>query len=384
MIWFKLFWLGVRTPNAGSSHFLYLPQMNLPVQIRVYKAAVACAAGLWGLSAHGQTVVNGSFEQSSALPAISGQWNLLEGWTNAGSATSDPDFYHLSGSGAADLPETPVAIVPPYDGSAIAGVQVAGAPGSNTREYLCGSFSAPLTVGQRYKMSFALSNGELTQFSLAGVKVSGLGVALGTAPAVQTGNTPLMQTPKYRMNQYLHNADWRELSFEFVADAAYSHFTFGLFGGDSGGMFQTVPGHTPTFAYYFVDDFRIEPVANHSPSAVTPPRGPGVSGGSDAGPVIDGEPAQDWFVPNAFTPNNDGDNDRFEPIIAPGLLRSFKVFNRWGQEVYTCMDRATSPSWDGKSPDGKPVGDGSYYWTLDLQYPDGQFVQKTGAVYVLR
>jgi hypothetical protein len=48
------------------------------------------------------------------------------------------------------------------------------------------------------------------------------------------------------------------------------------------------------------------------------------------------------------------------------------------------VDRSASPSWDGKTPDGKPIGDGSYFWTLDLQYPDGQFVQKTGSVYVLR
>jgi gliding motility-associated-like protein len=353
--------------------------------IRGMKCAfVACAAGLCGLAAHGQTVVNGSFEVSSGLPAISGQWNLLTGWTNAGSALSTPDFYHTGGSGAADLPETPVAQVLPFDGEAVAGLQITGAPGANVREYLVGSFSAPLTVGQRYRMAFAVTSGALTPFSLSGLKVSGLGVSLGTAPAVQTGSSPLTITPSFRINQPFFDPEWRQLSFEFVASVAYTHFTFGVFGPDEAIAFEPLPGSSPSFAYCFVDRFTLEPIEGQSLQSDSPSRGPGASGVSDGGPAVPGAEAQEWFVPNAFTPNGDGENDRFEPVVAPGLFLRFKVFNRWGQVVYDCTDRMASPSWDGKAPDGKPATDGSYFWTLDLQYPDGRFVQKQGSVMVLR
>ena len=53
------------------------------------------------------------------------------------------------------------------------------------------------------------------------------------------------------------------------------------------------------------------------------------------------------FVPNAFTPNNDGKNDRWQiPFLDPGLDADVNVFNRWGQLVY--HSSGTTVSWDGK------------------------------------
>ena len=52
------------------------------------------------------------------------------------------------------------------------------------------------------------------------------------------------------------------------------------------------------------------------------------------------------FVPNAFTPNNDGANDRWH-IVLQGLVRNIRisVFDRWGAEVFTSSNANTS--WDG-------------------------------------
>jgi gliding motility-associated-like protein len=69
------------------------------------------------------------------------------------------------------------------------------------------------------------------------------------------------------------------------------------------------------------------------------------------------------FVPNAFTPNGDGKNDWFV-YTALGRFKKisfFKIFNRWGQEIFNTG--TTGASWDGTYR-GKPVESGTYVWML--------------------
>jgi gliding motility-associated-like protein len=66
--------------------------------------------------------------------------------------------------------------------------------------------------------------------------------------------------------------------------------------------------------------------------------------------------------PNAFTPNTDGTNDYFQPLVF-GLFQTeiFDVFNRWGQLVYTTND--ITKGWDGKH-NGKESEIGVYVYYL--------------------
>lgn len=57
------------------------------------------------------------------------------------------------------------------------------------------------------------------------------------------------------------------------------------------------------------------------------------------------------YIPNTFSPNNDGSNDAFYPR-GTGMysVKSFKIFNRWGQMVFSKNNiRANDPlfGWDG-------------------------------------
>ncbi len=55
----------------------------------------------------------------------------------------------------------------------------------------------------------------------------------------------------------------------------------------------------------------------------------------------------DILVPSAFTPNGDGKNDILRPItIGISRLSYFKVYNRWGQLLYTTSE--FGKGWDGK------------------------------------
>lgn len=70
------------------------------------------------------------------------------------------------------------------------------------------------------------------------------------------------------------------------------------------------------------------------------------------------------FIPNAFSPNGDGLNDEF--IIANlgyHRLTAFRIYNRWGEEVYAVTDPAKG--WNGNHK-GKPADAGVYYYYISL------------------
>ncbi len=69
-----------------------------------------------------------------------------------------------------------------------------------------------------------------------------------------------------------------------------------------------------------------------------------------------------FYVPNAFSPNNDGRNDRFR-FIPIGLkeIYYFRVFNRQGQLVY--FSKNAEPGWDG-TVNGSLQSSGTFVWTV--------------------
>ncbi len=73
----------------------------------------------------------------------------------------------------------------------------------------------------------------------------------------------------------------------------------------------------------------------------------------------------DLFIPEGFSPNDDGVNDRFE-ISGLGAYpgSQLQVFNRWGQEVY--RNDAYDNNWDGRNMQGKALPHDTYFYVLNL------------------
>jgi gliding motility-associated-like protein len=71
-----------------------------------------------------------------------------------------------------------------------------------------------------------------------------------------------------------------------------------------------------------------------------------------------------YFLPNVFSPNNDGVNDFFRPFPYKFVESvDCKIFNRWGGLVFETAD--ADINWDGTSNDsGEVVSDGVYYYTI--------------------
>ena len=78
--------------------------------------------------------------------------------------------------------------------------------------------------------------------------------------------------------------------------------------------------------------------------------------------VIEGDCDPFVYVPNAFTPNGDGNNEFFQ-VSFYGPLRDFTlyIFNRWGERIFTSDN--PSATWDG-TYNGEPVPDGVYVWKV--------------------
>ena len=87
------------------------------------------------------------------------------------------------------------------------------------------------------------------------------------------------------------------------------------------------------------------------------------------------------FIPNAFSPNQDGNNDVF--VVNTGCEVdnfSLSIFNRFGQRLFQSQDAAKG--WDG-THNGTPVDVGTYFYYIKFKGPRGdEFVQKGDVVLI--
>ncbi|MCS7298275.1 MAG: gliding motility-associated C-terminal domain-containing protein [Bacteroidia bacterium] len=88
------------------------------------------------------------------------------------------------------------------------------------------------------------------------------------------------------------------------------------------------------------------------------------------------------FIPTAFTPNGDGQNDIFLIVTPPLEWSRLRIYSRWGLLVRETTDQP--PRWDGKDSGGSLVPEDSYTFVFEARLLNGQYIQRTGTVTVLR
>lgn len=93
------------------------------------------------------------------------------------------------------------------------------------------------------------------------------------------------------------------------------------------------------------------------------------------------------YVPNAFSPNGDGQNDFFTVFGEAVLEYDIRIFNRWGQVVYASNDAGAvnnpEAGWDGRFR-GEDQETGTYIFTIQAVGGDGNRVQETGEIFLVR
>jgi len=95
-----------------------------------------------------------------------------------------------------------------------------------------------------------------------------------------------------------------------------------------------------------------------------------------------------YELPNVFTPNGDEINDLFGPMPGYRFIDTIdlKVYNRWGQEVFSTTDPAIN--WDGTDENSHlPLSDGAYYYyciVKEIYWAGLQNLILRGAVTIIR
>jgi len=100
---------------------------------------------------------------------------------------------------------------------------------------------------------------------------------------------------------------------------------------------------------------------------------------------LDVIPTVTFFMPNAFSPNDDSINDLF---MGKGYLEGYKrfemsIFNRWGERIF----HTDSPTegWNGnKFNSGRPVPAGVYYYLVQYTNPRGKEIELNGSATLVR
>lgn len=90
------------------------------------------------------------------------------------------------------------------------------------------------------------------------------------------------------------------------------------------------------------------------------------------------------YIPNAFTPDGNGNNDVFLPVIngIEVTLYDFSVYNRWGEILFHTTDPAEG--WDGRVGESL-APDGAYSWSMNIRVGDEVTIQKkSGSIMLLR
>jgi len=83
-----------------------------------------------------------------------------------------------------------------------------------------------------------------------------------------------------------------------------------------------------------------------------------------------------YFVPNAFTPNDDGINDEFKPLFPPDvdfIEFEFSIYDRWGKRVFQSKDPTFG--WDGIT-ENQLSDQAVFVWVLDIfLHKCGRFIR---------
>jgi gliding motility-associated-like protein len=96
------------------------------------------------------------------------------------------------------------------------------------------------------------------------------------------------------------------------------------------------------------------------------------------------------YIPNTFSPNNDGINDTWQIIydLECWVDVEFRIFNRWGEMIYHGYDFNFNsyPFWDGSINGGEYyAADGVYVYTFYGRREDSpEILEESGTISIFR
>jgi len=112
-------------------------------------------------------------------------------------------------------------------------------------------------------------------------------------------------------------------------------------------------------------------------------------GTGEASINLDIQTCREFYIPNAFSPNGDGINDRFVLFGNPDhntRILSLRIFDRWGNLVFEVSNSTpgdASTAWDGTFR-GREAPAGTYLFYVEWELPSGKKRMEAGTAQLLR
>ncbi|MCC7050722.1 MAG: gliding motility-associated C-terminal domain-containing protein [Bacteroidia bacterium] len=88
------------------------------------------------------------------------------------------------------------------------------------------------------------------------------------------------------------------------------------------------------------------------------------------------------YIPNVFTPNNDGKNDKLKLSVTNTISLQATIYNRWGINISGFS--GINGFWDGTTTSGEPAPNGIYYITVTLYGMDSKMYFYSGYIHLQR
>ncbi|TAL58572.1 MAG: gliding motility-associated C-terminal domain-containing protein, partial [Bacteroidetes bacterium] len=88
-----------------------------------------------------------------------------------------------------------------------------------------------------------------------------------------------------------------------------------------------------------------------------------------------------FYIPNAFSPNGDGENDIF--YVRGNCIKelTFIIYNRWGEKVFKTTD--PKQGWDGTHR-GKTANTAVFAYYMNAVLASGEKISRKGNVSLIR
>ena len=181
-----------------------------------------------------------------------------------------------------------------------------------------------------------------------------------------TAATATVQVVKPMANFYiLTQAPMQGLPVQ-LENASMNAWSYTWSFGDGNGSFLVNPTHT----YTQPGPYEITLIATDQKGCI-----------DSISKWIEIAPERYIYLPNSFTPDDDGLNDYFYGRFTGLMSARFYIYNRWGDEVF--FSDELNFVWDAKF-EGIPVQDGTYTWYLIYEIEKGIYEDLSGHVNVIR
>jgi gliding motility-associated-like protein len=376
-------------------------------------------------------VSNWSFEDTVHCPYWMGQINFAKYWY---SPTPDTPDYFNSCSDLYGVPYYSINFQYAKHGNADAGIFAWAKNDPNDHEYIQTSLKDSLTENTLHCIGFWINLADFVRYA-----VDRVGAYLSINPVGDIVVSYLPYTPQVQNDSGVFltdNQGWTLISGTYLAQGGEKYITIGNFSPDSYTDTLLINSEfgLNNIAYYFIDAVFVyecdstrlaeagvdKSICKDSSTRIGAPIQAGChykwtpTDGLDndtlsspmASPqqttsyyLVMSDPfyqltadsvtvyvddyclPEEVYIPNVFSPNNDGINDELYVRGQHIKEAHFTVYNRWGEIVFETVNQAIG--WKGQYKN-KDCPEGVYFYVAEVTFVDGEVTEKKGNITLLR